>query len=72
LGLIRYLSKLRKRLSLAEGRYAAGDGTQVDVLQARVAITQARANHLEANYSYNGASAKLRQASGQPDPVIRK
>ncbi len=44
-------SKLREGLSLEEGRYDAGDGTLVDVLQARVAINQARANSLEANYS---------------------
>ena len=48
---MRFPSKLREVLSLEEGRYDAGDGTLVDVLQARVSINQARANNLEANYS---------------------
>lgn len=59
-------------LRLANARYSAGEGTQLDVLQTRVALTQARTNQLEANYSYNVASAKLRQAIGHPDPAIQK
>ena len=53
---------MREVLSLEEGRYDPGDITLIDVLQARVSINQARANNLEANYSYNGASTYLRQA----------
>ncbi len=59
-------------LRLADARYSAGDGTQLDILQTRVALTQARTNQLEANYSYNVAVAKLHQATGQPDVVIQK
>jgi outer membrane protein TolC len=69
---VKVSEQAEEALRLAEARYAAGDGTQLDVLQTRVALTQARTNQLEANYSYNVASAKLRQAIGEPDPVIRK
>jgi outer membrane protein len=37
------------------------------VLSARVALTQARTNQLEANYSYNVAVAVVRRAIGEPD-----
>ena len=59
-------------LRLAGARYDAGDGTQLDILQTRVALTQARTNQLEANYSYSVAIAKLRQAMGQADAVLQK
>lgn len=59
-------------LRLADARYDAGDGTQLDILQTRVALTQSRTNQLEANYSYNVAIAQLRQAMGQADPILQK
>jgi outer membrane protein len=54
-------------LRLADARYGAGSATQLDVLSARVALTQARTNQLEANYSYNVAVAVVRRAIGEPD-----
>ena len=54
-------------LRLADARYSAGSATQLDVLQARVALTQSRINQLEANYSYNVALAAVRRALGEPD-----
>lgn len=52
---------------LADARYAAGTATQLDVLQARVDLTTARNNQLQANYSYNVAVATLKRAMGQAD-----
>ena len=54
-------------LRLANARYTAGTATQLDVLSAQVALTQARNNQLQANYSFNVALATLREAIGNPD-----
>tara|TARA_B110000037_G_scaffold187112_1_gene217486 strand:- start:335 stop:1672 length:1338 start_codon:yes stop_codon:yes gene_type:complete len=52
-------------LRLAEARYESGGVTQLDVLQVRVSLTQARTNQLEAFYSYKIAEASMRKAIGQ-------
>ena len=52
-------------LRLADARYSAGAATQVDVLDARVALTQARTNQLQANYSYMVAVANYDRAVGK-------
>ena len=39
-------------LRLANERYTVGSSTFLDTLQARVALTDARNNELQANYSY--------------------
>jgi outer membrane protein TolC len=61
------VTQAEEALRLANARYGAGTATQLDVLQARVALTQARTNQLEANYSYNVAVASVRKAIGQGD-----
>ena len=57
-------------LRLADARYGAGSATQLDQLQARTALTQARDNQLQANYSYNVAVAQLRRAMGLGDVLV--
>jgi outer membrane protein TolC len=57
-------------MRLADARYAAGSATQLDLLQVRVALTQARDNQLQANYLHNIASANLRRSIGAPDVAI--
>jgi outer membrane protein len=52
---------------LANARFAAGTATQLDVLTADVALTQARNNQLSADYNYNVALATLRTALGEAD-----
>ena len=61
------VTQAEESLRLANARYSAGTATQLDVLQARVALTQARTNQLEANYSYNVAVVSVRKAIGQGD-----
>lgn len=51
-------------LRLAEVRYEAGAATQLELLQTRVSLTQARTNLLSANYSYLVAVAQYRRAIG--------
>jgi len=51
-------------LRLSSERFKAGAGTQLDVLDSRVALTQARATEVRARYAYNVAIADLAQATG--------
>ena len=51
-------------LRLAKERLAAGAGTQLDVLDARVALTRARTTELQARYDYNVAVAEFDRATG--------
>jgi outer membrane protein len=57
---------------LANARYNAGTGTQLDVLQAQTDLTTARTNQIQAFYSYNVAVAALRKATGQGDEFVKK
>ena len=57
---------------LANARYSAGTGTQLDVLQAQTDLTTARTNELQAYYTYNVAVANLRKATGPADEFVRK
>ncbi|HEX2099599.1 MAG TPA: TolC family protein, partial [Candidatus Synoicihabitans sp.] len=66
----RVVEQAEEALRLANARYTAGSATQLDVLTARVALTQARDNQLQANYSYNVAVANVRRAVGQTDVLV--
>jgi outer membrane protein len=66
----RVVEQAEEALRLADARYRAGTATQLDVLTARVALTQARDNQLQANYSHNVAVAALRRALGQSDALV--
>jgi outer membrane protein TolC len=64
------VTQAEEAMRLADARYAAGSATQLDLLQVRVALTQARDNQLQANYLHNIASANLRRSIGAPDVAI--
>ncbi len=66
------VAQAEESLRLADARYAAGSATQLDVLQARVSLTQSRTNQLAANYSYNVALATVRRALGEPDAYAQQ
>ncbi|HEY0946184.1 MAG TPA: TolC family protein [Opitutaceae bacterium] len=68
----RVVAQADEALRLANARYSAGTATQLDVLTAQVALTQARDNQLQANYSYNVAVATMRRAIGQTDPFVTR
>ncbi|MBC9888255.1 MAG: TolC family protein [Opitutae bacterium] len=55
-------------LRLANERYATGGGTQLDVLQSQVALTESRLNQVEAYHSYKVAEAGLAKALGNAIP----
>jgi outer membrane protein len=48
----------------AKARYRAGEGTNTDVLDARMALSRAEANHTQALFDYNVALAALHRAVG--------
>jgi outer membrane protein TolC len=53
-------------LRVAEGRYRAGVGTLLDVLDAQTLATQARINAVQALYDLHLAVVTLQYAQGQP------
>ncbi|ATC62696.1 transporter [Nibricoccus aquaticus] len=66
------VEQAEEALRLADARYAAGTATQLDVLEARVSLTDSRNNQLQANYSHNVAVAALRKSIGAADPFVIK
>jgi len=67
---IKVVGQAEESVRLSDARYGAGSATQLDVLQTQVALTDARNNQLQANYSYNVALANLRRALGEPDVYL--
>ena len=68
----RVVEQATESVRLANARYNAGTGTQLDVLAAQVDLTTARNNQLQAYYGYNVAVAALRKAMGQADDFVKK
>ncbi|MBP2651681.1 MAG: tolC 1 [Firmicutes bacterium] len=50
--------------SLAQERYEAGVGTNLDVMDAELAMIQAKTNYIQALYDYNTSRAQLDKAMG--------
>ncbi len=67
---VKVVAQAEEALRLANARYGAGTATQLELLSAQVALTEARNNQLQANYSYNVAAAAMRRALGQSDVLI--
>lgn len=51
---------------IAGVRYSAGVGTNIDVIDAQVALTTAKNNYIQAMYDYNTSKANLDKAMGIP------
>jgi outer membrane protein TolC len=58
------VEEAEESLRLAEARFRAGTGTQLDVLSAQTALTEARSNKIQALYDYNVADATLDRVTG--------
>ncbi len=65
------VEEAEEALRLARSRYEAGTGTQLDVLGAQTALTEARTTEIQALHDYSVARWKLQRAVGQnvPTPV---
>jgi outer membrane protein len=59
------LANARERLRLAEGRYAAGVGSAIELGDAQLAVTQAAAQRVQAQFQLSSARADLLAALGQ-------
>jgi outer membrane protein TolC len=66
----RVVQQAEEAVRLANARYNAGTGVQLDVLQAQVDLTTARSNQVQAYYNYNVSIASLRQAMGLTDALV--
>ena len=62
----------QEALRLAEARQKAGTGTQLDVLSAQTALTQARTTQVQALHDYAVARARLQRALGEDMEIIQK
>ncbi len=52
--------------NIAQVQYTAGVITNIDVMDARVALTTAKTNYVQALYDYNVSKAQLDKAIGMP------
>jgi outer membrane protein len=51
---------------MSQARYESGQATNLDVLDASLALNQARTNSIQAVHDYLISLAKLEKAVGQP------
>ncbi|WP_425057734.1 Outer membrane protein TolC [Sporomusa carbonis] len=58
------VNKAEEDLYIAQEKYKAGAGTNLDVIDANLSLTQAKTNHIQALYDYNVSMAKLDKAIG--------
>ena len=58
------VNQAEENYRIAEIRYQAGVGTNLDVLDSQVALTQAQTNFLKAMYDFNTNRSKLDKAMG--------
>jgi outer membrane protein len=66
------LASAEEAFRLAQVRYEGGVGTQVEVWDAQVALTRARANEVQALYDAHKAFARLVYATGLNESEVRK
>jgi outer membrane protein TolC len=59
-----------ENLEMAKGNFAAGLGTQLDILQAASDVTRTRTTRLSAIYLHNVALARLAHACGTSAEVL--
>lgn len=65
------LASAKEAFRLAQVRYEGGVGTQVEVWDAQVALTRARANEVQALYDAHKAFARLVYATGLSEAEVR-
>ena len=59
-------------LRVANLRFQNGIGTQLEILSAQSALTQARTNYIQAIYDYQMAVAKYDKAIGKGLPLEKE
>ncbi|MDU4960919.1 MAG: TolC family protein [Sporomusaceae bacterium] len=58
------VNKAEEDYKIAQVRYTSGVGTNLDVIDSQVALTQAKTNYVQSLYDYNTSRAKLEKAIG--------
>ncbi len=58
------VDKAEEDFKIAQVRYNAGVGTNLDVIDAQLALAQAKTNYIQALYDYNTSRAELDKAMG--------
>ncbi len=58
------ISQAERGFEIAKSRYSNGLGTQLEVNDAELALTQSKVNYFQAVYDYNSAVAELEQLLG--------
>lgn len=61
----RTVEQAEKGYRIATTRFTSGSGTQLEVNDAQLALTQAKVNRIQAVYDYLAASSELDQLTGQ-------
>ena len=64
------VEQAEEALRLANARADAGTGTQLDVLSAQTALTEARSTQVQALHDYAVARARLERAIGNSAPRL--
>jgi outer membrane protein len=64
------VEQAEEALRLASARAEAGTGTQLDVLSAQTALTEARSTQVQALHDYDVARARLERAIGNSAPQL--
>jgi outer membrane protein len=65
-------AEAEEALRLARIRMTAGSSTQLDVLDAQTALTQARTTQAQALHDYSVARARLQRAIGEDMEIVQK
>ena len=65
------LASAREALRVAEVRYRAGVGTNVEVTDAQVAVARAGQNVADAEFDYQTAIVRLEYATGASAEALR-
>lgn len=58
------VDKAQEDFKIAQVRYSAGVGTNTDVMDAQVKLTEAQTNYIQSLYDYNTSKAALDKAMG--------
>lgn len=58
------VDKAQEDFKIAQVRYSAGVGTNIDVMDAQVKLTEAQTNYIQSLYDYNTSKATLDKAMG--------
>lgn len=58
------VAKAQEDFKIAQVRYSAGVGTNTDVMDAQVKLTEAQTNYIQSLYDYNTSKAALDKAMG--------